>query len=145
MAAMLLGVVGCGGGDGQGAGPLKWQRTPRVFAPKTLPNDRVLSGRIRNDSLRRVDLAVQDIKLVDARGRRVAASVTFLAGFVHGLYPPTREPTKLPDSELLRTGRIARILPGKQAPITVAWRTRAGQERPTRLDYGRGVLPVPAR
>ena len=144
VAAMLLGAGACGGGDNGGAGPLKWERTPRVFAPKTLPTDRVMSGRIRNDSLRRVDLAVRDIKMVDGRGRRVAASVTFLSGFVHGLYPPTREPDRLPDSELLRTGRIARILPGKQAPITVSWRTRAGQERPTRLDYGRGVLPVPA-
>ena len=140
---MLLGAVACGGGENGGAGPLAWQSAPRVFAPKTLPDDRVMSGRIRNDSLHRVDLAVKDIRMVDERGRRVAASVTFLAGFVHGLYPPTREPDTLPDAELLRTGRIARILPGKQAPITVSWRAQPGQQRPTRLDYGRGVLPVP--
>jgi hypothetical protein len=144
-ALMLLGATGCDGDDGSGDGPLSWGQAPRVFTPQVLPQDRVLSGRIRNDSLERVDLRAQDLKLVDRRGRRVAGSITFLAGFVHGLYPPTREPPRLPDSELLRTGRIARILPGKAAPITASWRMRPGRERPTRIDYGRGVLPVPAR
>jgi hypothetical protein len=143
-ALMLLGATGCDGDHGNGDGPLSWAQTPRVFTPQTLPQDRVLSGRIRNDSLERVDLRAQDLKLVDRRGRRVAGSITFLAGFVHGLYPPTREPSRLPDSELLRTGRIARILPGKAAPITASWRTRTGRERPSRIDYGRGSLPVPA-
>jgi hypothetical protein len=142
-ALMLLGAAACGGDDGNGDGPLRWAGTPRVFTPQTLPRDRVLSGRIRNDSLERVDLRAQDLKLVDRRGRRIAASITFLAGFVHGLYPPTREPRRLPDSELLRTGRIARILPGKLAPITASWRTRPGRGRPSRIDYGRGSLPVP--
>ena len=143
---MLFGAAGCGGDDDQGGvGPLRWERAPRVFAPKDLPSDRVMSGRIKNDSLKRVDLAVQDVKLLDDRGRRVAASITFLAGFVHGLYPPTREPSRLPDAELLRTGRIARILPGKLAPVTVSWRTRPDQARPTRLDYSGGFLPVPER
>ena len=140
----LLAAAGCGGDDDQGGvGPLQWERGPRVFAPKGLPSDRVMSGRVRNDSLKRVDLSAQDVRLLDDRGRRVAGSVTFLAGFVHGLYPPTREPSRLPDAELLRTGRIARILPGKLAPITVAWRARPGQPRPTRLDYSGGFLPVP--
>ena len=141
--AALLVAAGCGGGDNDGSGPLKWEKAPRVFAPETLPNDRVMSGRIRNDSLHRVDLTVQDVKLVDGSGHRVAASVTFLAGFVHGLYPPTRQPKRLPDSELLRTGRTALIRPGKRAPITVAWRTRGG-ETPARLDYGTGSLPIPS-
>jgi hypothetical protein len=142
-AALLLGANGCGGDDGEEAGPLSWARAPLVFAPQTLPRDRVLSGRLRNDSLERVDLRAQDLKLVDRHGRPVKGSITFLSGFVHGLYPPTREPSRLPDSELLRTGRIARILPGKAAPITASWRTRPGRARPTRIDYGRGSLPVP--
>jgi hypothetical protein len=144
LTAVLVGAPGCGGDDDRGAaGPLSWKRAPRVFVPERLPSDRVMSGRIRNDSLERVDLTAEDVKLLDDHGHRVVASVTFLAGFVHGLYPPTREPGRLPDAELLRTGRIARILPGKLAPITVSWRTRPGQERATRLDYGRGFLPVP--
>jgi hypothetical protein len=143
---MLVGALGCGGDDDQGGvGPLEWERAPHVFVPKGLPGDRVMSGRIKNESLKRVDLAVQDVKLLDDHGRRVAASVTFLSGFVHGLYPPTREPSTLPDAELLRTGRIARILPGKLAPITASWRTRPGQERPSRLDYGSGFLAIPPR
>ena len=143
-AALVLVPAGCGGDDGDGAGPLSWERTPRVFAPERLPRDRVLRGRLRNDSLERVDLRAQDLKLLDRDGRSVGGSVTFLSGFVHGLYPPTREPSRLPDSELLRTGRIARILPDKLVPITVSWRTQPGREQPTRIDYGRGSLPVPA-
>jgi hypothetical protein len=141
---MLLCATGCGGDDSKGDGPLSWAQTPQVFTPQALPRDRVLSGRVRNDSLERVDLRVEDVKLVDREGRPVAGSIRFLAGFVHGVYPPTREPRRLPDSELLRTGQIARILPGKLAPLTASWRTQPGRERPVRIDYGRGSLPVPA-
>ena len=142
-ATLLLGAAGCGDSGSGGVGPLKWEGKPQVYVPKTLPNDRVMSARIRNDSLHRVDLTVKDIKLMDDDGKRVAASVTFLNGYIHGLYPPTRQPKRVPDSELLRTGRIARILPGKRSPITVSWRTRGGQATPTRLDYGSGSLPLP--
>jgi hypothetical protein len=142
-AGLLLG--GCGGGGGGDAGPLTWHGKPRLFAPKDLPRDRVLTGRVTNRSLRRVDLTVGDLRLRDEDGHRVAGSATFLYAFVHGLWPPTRQPKQLPDAELLRTGRIARILPGKSAPITVSWRTGPGQGRPVRLDYGRGSLEIPAR
>jgi len=143
-AGVLAAAVGCGGGGGD-AGPLRWKGKPRVFEPKGLPRDRVLSGRVSNESLRRVDLSAGDLALRDEQGRRVPGSATFLYAFVHGLYPPTREPKRLPDAELLRTGRIARILPGKSVPLTVSWRGQPDRGRPVRLDYGRGSLEIPAR
>jgi hypothetical protein len=144
LVAVLIGIASCGGDDSGDAGPLTWQARPRLFAPEGLPSDRVLNGRVRNESLRRVDLRAEELKLLDEGGRRVAGSAIFRYGFVHGLYPPTREPSKVPDAELLRTGRIARILPGRSVPLTISWRTRAGDGRPVRIDYGRGALDIPA-
>jgi hypothetical protein len=142
VAALLGGSVGCGreGGD---VGELKWEGRPLLFTPKGLSDDRILSGRLRNDSLRRVDLEARQLTLVDRVGHRIRTNAVFLTGFVHGLYPPTRERGRVPDSELLRTGRIARILPEKSAPVTVSWRSRGGQPPPVRLDYPGGFLPVP--
>lgn len=144
MSASLLLIVasGCGGASGS-AGPLQWQGKPRVFTPQGLPRDRVMSGRLKNESLRRVDLTVGELTLRDDEGKEVPGSAVFLYGFVHGLYPPTRQPKRVPDAELLRTGRIARILPGKSTPITVSWRGPANGGQPVRLDYKRGSLELP--
>jgi hypothetical protein len=132
-----------GGAGDDGAGDLAWTRSPRVFTPDRLPQDRVLSGRLRNDSLRRLRLSVDDLRLEDANGRTVASTAVFLDSFVHGLYPPTRQPAKLPESELRRTGRLAVIAPGESVPLTVAWRRGGGAGAPLWLDYGRGYLPMP--
>jgi len=134
--------MACGGAGGD-VGQLKWQGRPLLFTPRGLPKDRILSGHLRNDSLRRVDLEARQLTLVDKAGRRTRANAIFLTGFVHGLYPPTREPGRVPDSELIRTGRLARILPEKSAPLTVSWRSRGGQPSPVRLEYPGGSLPVP--
>ena len=131
------------GGTEQGSGDLAWAGSPRVFIPARLPRDRVLSARLRNDSLRRIRLNAEDFRLEDGRGREVAATAVFLDSFVHGLYPPTRQPREGPESELRRTGRLAVIAPGESVPLTVAWRQGAGAAAPVRLDYGRGYLPLP--
>ena len=47
----------------------------------------------------------------------------------------------MPDSELVRTGRIAFLEPGEQIPFTVAWHAEDG--RPMVVDYGAGSLRVP--
>ena len=132
-----------GGAGDEGAGDLAWARSPRVFTPESLPQDRVLSARLRNDSLRRIRLNAEDFRLEDGSGREVAATAVFLDSFVHGLYPPTRQPREVPESELRRTGRLAVIAPGESVPLTVAWRQGAGAAAPVRLDYGRGYLPLP--
>ena len=144
--ALLLALGGCGGGADAQSGGLVWDREPRVTKPPNLPRDRVLSGEVRNDSLERVDLEARDLRVVDAEGRRLPGNAAFLRTFVHGLFPPTREPGGgVPAGERLRTGEIARILPDRKVPLTVAWRVPPGREAPVRIDYGRGSLPIPAR
>jgi hypothetical protein len=130
-------------GREQGSGDLAWAGSPRVFTPPRLPQDRVLSARLRNDSLGEIRLSAQDLRLEDATGREVEATAVFLDSFVHGLYPPTRQPRQVSESELRRTGRLALIAPGQSIPLTVAWRRGRDAGPPLRLDYGVGSLPVP--
>ncbi|MEX2196514.1 MAG: hypothetical protein WD844_14610 [Thermoleophilaceae bacterium] len=145
LAAAALTLPGCGGDDRDAAaGDLVWTKDPLVFAPETLPDDRVLSGELRNDSLRRVELAAEDLRLVSADGDEVDGSAVFLDTYAHQLFPPTREPEGgIPEQELLRLGVKARIEPGETAPLTISWRQPSGAERPVRVDTGLGSLPVP--
>jgi hypothetical protein len=136
-------VLSDGGAGDEGAGDLAWARSPRVFTPERLPQDRVLSARLRNDSLRSIRLSVDDLRLEDANGRTVDSTAVFLESFVHGLYPPTRQPAEVPESELRRTGRLAVLEPGASVPLTVAWRRGVAADAPVRLDYGLGSLPLP--
>jgi hypothetical protein len=136
-------VLSDGGAGDEGAGDLAWARSPRVFTPESLPQDRILSATLRNDSLRRIRLTVDDLRMEDANGQTVESTAVFLDSFVHGLYPPTRQPAQVSESELRRTGRLAVIAPGESVPLTVAWRREGGVDAPVRLDYGRGYLPVP--
>jgi hypothetical protein len=132
-----------GGAGDESAGALAWARTPRVFTPERLPQDRVLSARLRNDSLRSIRLSVDDVRLEDADGQTIDSTAVFLDSFVHGLYPPTREPAQISESELRRTGRLAVLRPGASVPLTMAWRRGAGVGAPARLDYGSGSLQLP--
>jgi hypothetical protein len=134
-----------GGESDQGAGDLAWGSNPRVFTPERLPQDRILSATLRNDSLRRIRLSADDLGLEDASGRPIDATAVFLDSFVHGLYPPTRQPRQVSEGELRRTGRLAVIAPGESIPVTVAWRRAPGVEPPLRLEYGTGTLPLPRR
>ena len=136
--SVVLGSVGQGRGDS-----LSWAAQPRVLTPATLPDDRILSGEIRNTSLRRVRLEARDIRIETANGERVEGTATFTAGFLHGLYPPMRQPGKLSESELRRLGRLAILEPRQTVPVTLAWRLERGKPRPVRVSYGQGSLPVP--
>lgn len=136
-------ALGDGSGSDQGAGDVAWAGSPRVFTPDRLPRDRVLSARVRNDSFRKVRLSASDLRLEDAEGREVEATAVFLDSFVHGLYPPTRQPAELTEAELRRTGRLAVIAPGESVPLTIAWRRARDAGEPRRVDYGVGYLPVP--
>ena len=144
-AAVLLATAGCGGED-KGTGELRWVGKPRVFRSADLPRDRVLRGTVENGTLRRVEVKAKDLRLVDAGGKRVGGVATFLNGYLHGLYPPTRHPASgLPAEEQRRIGIVARIDPGKRAPLVVAWRLKAGDRPPVRVEYGAGSLPIPKR
>ena len=142
LAAVLatLAAAGCGGG-GDSAGKLAWKGEPRVLRPPTLPDDRVLRGTVTNESLRVVEVDAADVHVVDSEGERIDASAVFLAGYVKPLESRNR-PSLETEGERRRRGLEVRLEPGKSAPLTVSWR-QAGSERPERIDYGSGSLPLP--
>ncbi len=138
--------LACGDGDGLEGGDLAWVRDPKVFREPDLPRDRVLVGVVRNDSLRRLKVVAADVRAVDEDGRALRGNATFIKGYIHALYPPTRPPPGgLPESELERLGKEVRLDPGGTAPLSIAWRVPRGAERPVRIDYGAGFLPIPER
>jgi len=149
LAALALAAalpLACGGGEETGVGDLVWAGQPTVFRQPTLPRDRVLVGTVRNDSLREVKLSAADVRAVDRDGNALRGNATFIRGYIHPLYPPTRPPEGgLPESELERTGRQVRLKPGKTSPLSVAWRVSRSQNAAVRIDYGSGSLPIPGR
>lgn len=136
--------LACSDDEGMGVGDLVWATPPKVYREATLPRDRVLVGKVRNDSLRPIKVVATDVRAVDEDGDALRGNATFIRGYIHALYPPTRPPPGgLPESELERTGRELRLRPGKTAPLSVAWRLTPGGEGPVRIDYGPGWLPIP--
>jgi hypothetical protein len=89
-----------------------------------------------------VTIEARSIHVVDARGRTLQSDGIFLGSFVRGIYPAGRM-GGASDFERRRTGRLARISPGRTRPLTVAWRLRAGAGRPVRVVYAGGSLPIP--
>ena len=141
LVALATGAAGCGSADG--GADLRWVGRPQVLRDPSVPDDRVVRGQVRNEGVRTLELTAGNLRLVDADGRRVPGVATFAAGFVHGLYPPTREP-RLPESEERRLGRKALLRPGQEVSLTLAWRVRPGQKPPVAVSYGIGRLPIPA-
>ena len=142
-ALALAAIAGCGGGDGGASGDLVWVAGPRVLVPPALPGDRILRGRVQNDSLRRIELDSTDLRLVSHDGRRVSGSTAFLGSFIRSVEPYNSGPLDLPDDELERLGRKLKLDPGDRAPLTVSWRESQG--RPSQIDYGTGSLSVPSK
>ena len=120
---MVIGAADLAGRGQLGFGsqpPLYSIRTggfpPGARRQQTLPRDRVLVGTVRNDSLRRLTLEAKDVRAVDEDGAALKGDATFIRGYVHPLYPPTRPPAGgLPESELERLGRRVRLEPGTHA------------------------------
>jgi hypothetical protein len=137
---LALAAVAVFGASDAPSGPLRWQADPVVFTPDTLPRDRVLTGTLRNTGLHRLRVDLPDVHLVNAHGRRVGSAPVFLDTFGKSLWSPDRGPAQYPESELLRTGRIAWLKPGQSVPFTVGWHA---SDRPVRIDYGVGSLPIP--
>jgi len=137
--AAFFGLSSLGGGDR--TGPLDWSGDAEVFVHPTLPEDRVLTAKLRNDGIHPLRVDIGDVRLLDAAGREVASSPVFLQAFGKSLWAAGRGPVQEPDTELQRTGRIALLQPGEEVPLTVAWHARDGE--PVRLDYGRGSLSLP--
>jgi hypothetical protein len=138
-AAVILGMSSVGGDDR--SGPLTWSGHGEVFTHPTLPGDRVLTAKLRNDGLHPLRVDIGDVRLLDASGREVASTPVFLEAFGKTLWAAGRGPQQEPDTELLRTGRIALLKPGQEVPLTVAWHDADGD--PVRVDYKRGSLGLP--
>lgn len=132
-------LAGSAGGD---AKSLEWQGRVQVF-DSGVPTDEILYTKVRNASLRDVDLDVDDVKVYDAGGKRVQASVRFLAAFAHGIFPWSQRPDPLGDFERRRMGEIVTLKPGQAAPVTLAWRVPRGEPRPARVDLGPADLKIP--
>jgi len=136
-------TAGCGDDSGPAREQLEWLDTPTVIVPPVLKTDRILRGDVRNDSGEAIRIEASKVRVFDNRGNRLKASATFAAGYLHSLYPPTRGPDTLPDSELQRLGKIATIESGQTAQMTVSWREPAGARTAARIDYGPGSLQIP--
>ncbi len=144
VVAGAIGVV-AGGRDGGGSGGgLRWEGEPEIVLQRSLPRDAIVTGRVRNDTLRKLRLEADDLVVVDDRGRRWQTSGRFLSGFAHGLWPPGQEVAPGSVAERERLGEIADLDPGEQVPLTVAWRRPRGGGRPVRIQLDRLALPIPA-
>jgi hypothetical protein len=128
-------------GGTERVGPLAWSGDAEVFTHPTLPGDRVLTAKLRNDGLHPLRVDIGDVRLLTAEGREVASTPVFLQTFGKSLWAAGRGPEQVPDTELLRTGRITLLKPGQEVPLTIAWHDADGD--PARVDYGRGSLALP--
>jgi len=154
LAATLVLVAGVGGllllGERDETAPraadgtvrLVWKAKPLLIRVPALPGDSILTGRVRNTSLRPVDLAADRIEVVDARGRPLKSSARFLQGFVHGLSSWSEG---VPGSKFERTrlGKIATVKPGQDLPLTLSWRVPQGRSEPVEVRFGGGSLSLP--
>jgi hypothetical protein len=140
LVLLLVLAAGCGGDDELGSGDLVWEKKPRVFTNPNLPDDRILTGTVRNDSLEVMTLVARDLGVRTGGGDEMDSAAIFAPTFIRGVFPQNRG-DEIPESEQLRIGLRARLEPGKTAPLTVSWRGQG--ERAVLVDYGGGALPVP--
>jgi hypothetical protein len=134
---LVIAVSRFGGGA---SGPLSWTGGARVFAHPTIPGDRILTGKLENASTHTLRVDIGDVRLLTSGGDVVPSNPVFLQTSGKSLWAAGRGPQQVPDTELLRTGRIALLSPAEQVPITIAWHAEDGS--PTRVDYKEGSLPV---
>lgn len=143
-AAAAVALAGCGGsGAPSSDGALGWKGSPQVFAPRDLPRDRVVVGKVRNTSKRTIHLMAAQITIHDARGRRLRGAAGFTAAFAHGLFGAFQQPSKLPATEAARLGRDIYLSPNTSVPFFAAWRLAPGSREPARIVYPGGSLGVP--
>ena len=138
--AVTLALAGCGAEASSEPGELVWSGDVKSYTPPELPQDRLVTGTLRNVSGRPLRLDVRDAQLVAADGRPVRGTITFAASFGHGLYSPRRAPAEPdPDFERMRLGQLAQVKAGDTVPVTVSWRGAA----PVALQVGATSLELP--
>lgn len=144
LAASIVAIAAAGSGSEPGSdfGTLAWDGKPKLFTHETLPDDRVLSGVLRNDSLADVELAASDVELVDADGRPVEHTALFSRGYARDIYPPSAQ-RALPEADKVRLGLKLKLKPGEERPITLAWRVSDPARQPVRVELPQGSLDLP--
>jgi hypothetical protein len=133
-------AAGCGGGEDTGTGDLVWDARPRVFTNPRLPDDRVLTGVVRNDTLEPVDLVAKDLVVRASDGDELESAAIFAPTFIRSVFPQNRG-SEIPIPEQIRIGLRTRLQPGQTVPVTVSWHQRG--EHASLIAYGTGSLPVP--
>jgi hypothetical protein len=145
--AAITALGGCGesgGGGDLGTRPLVWVEAPRALDPPGLPDDRIVTGTVRNESLEPVELTAAEVRVVDAERDALDGSVAFLSGFVKPIEPANSGgPDPFAGEDLARLGRELTLDPGKTAPLTVSWRQPEGAPPAVAIDYRVGSLPLP--
>lgn len=144
VAAACVLLAGCGeGSEPVESGDVHWVKTPQVFTPETLPDDRVATGRVMNEGLEPFKVDAEKLKLYDEDGNTVEGQAIFSRGYSHPLASLRRGdlPNPIPNEPYLR-GTKVNIAPGKAVPLTVSWRLKDGGKPPVRVDYGTGSLPL---
>ena len=112
-----------------------------ILVPE-LPRDRILTGKVRNASLRAVDLESDRVQIRDATGHNLKATARFAQSFSHGLYPWSMH-VKGSKFERRRIGEIATIKPGQAVPLTLSWRVPEGGSQPVEVRFDGGTLTLP--
>lgn len=123
-AAVLSACGGSEGGRAAAGGPVTWVKTPELLVRPSLPNDRILAGRIRNDSRKPITLQAKDVEVVGGRD----GGGRFVDTFVHGNIPVELVPG--PNQALparRRLGYTVTLKPGKTAPLVATWRVQPGR------------------
>jgi hypothetical protein len=141
-AAVLL--AGCGG-DGGAAGPLAWKADPILQpASERLPDDLLLTGTVRNVSIREeLDIDAAKVVVRDAAGKPLKAFAAFTFTYAHGIYGNSEAPNGPVASDRERLGLRRKLKPGQESPLTVAFRLTKSTKLPLVVDYGEGELTVP--
>jgi hypothetical protein len=121
---------------------LEWKEKPSLILVPQLPRDRILTGQLRNASLRAVDLDSDRVEILDAKGHPMRSTALFAQSFSHGLYPWSMN-VKGSKFERRRIGQIATIKPGQAVPLTLSWRVPAGGSEPVRVRFDGGSLDLP--
>jgi hypothetical protein len=125
-----------------GTASLQWKEKPSLILVPSLPRDRILTGQLRNASLRAVDLDTEGVRIVDAKGHALRSTARFAQHFSHGLYPWSWH-VKGSKFERTRVGKIATIKPGQSVPLTLSWRVPAGGSEPVEVRFDGGSLSLP--
>ena len=121
---------------------LQWKEKPSLILVPSMPQDRILTGQLRNASLHAVDLDTEKVRILDRKGRALRSTALFSQHFAHGLYPWSWH-VKGSKFERARIGKIVTIKPGQAAPLTLSWRVPAGGSEPVEVRFDGGSLTLP--